>query len=142
MNKTQITNADLVERFPQIRNKTTAMKAVMDVLKESLEPAYQGLEVRPYFENRDIGILMPLYAPELKGYHLIQKTKLDQPERTIKKSLFGLIKTQVTKTHDKRNIAYGGIESSALDVLVYESEVLQACEEIARKTQGGLRVRL
>ena len=142
MNGTQLTNAELVERFPQMTNKATAMKSLMDVLKESLEPVYQGLELRPYFENEDVGLILPKYVPELKGYNLVQRTELDQPRTIQPTGLFRKLRKPVTQTYEERNVVYGSVKNLALDVLVNEKEVLQACEEVTEKTQGNVKVKL
>jgi hypothetical protein len=142
MEQTQLTSAELVERFPQIDDQATAMKAVMDVLEERLRPNYQGLNVKPYSVREDVGFIAPEYESFLKGYHLVQRTQLEQPRTEIRRSLFGIIKTPVIHTHEERRLVYGSIKNSRLKVLVNDREVLQACEEVAKKTQGNVEVRL
>ena len=135
MEQKQLTSTELVERFPQIKDGVTAMKAVMDVLEERLKPSHQGLEVRPYLEDKDVGLLLPEYETYLRGYHLVQRTQLEQPRTVVRERLFGLIKTPITHTHEERNLVYGDIRNANLTVLVNDREVLQACEEVAQKTQ-------
>ena len=139
----ELTAQELVDRFPKVANRNTALRAVSQSVLEKLETTYQNLEMQEKMGGDFLIDCLGGDSSYVKGYSIQEKTPLQTPE--VKKSLFGLLKS--TRTHDTRELCYlaspyvDSASQSELLVRVNEKPVIEACEEVAEKTGGNVSVR-
>ncbi len=135
----ELTAQELVDRFPKIANRNTALRAVAQSILEKLRENYQNLEMKEKIGGGDF-----IFRNYLKGYSIQENTPLQTPE--VKKSLFGLLKHP--RTHDTRELCYLALryidsaeKSELLLVRVNEKPVIEACEEIVERTGRNVSVK-
>jgi len=139
----ELTAQELVERFPKIANRNTALRAVAQSVLERLGENYHNLEMQEKMGGDFLIDCLGGDSSYVKGYSIQEKTPLQTPE--IKKSLFGLLKH--TRTHDARELCYlasryvDSASESELLVRVNEKPVIEACEEVAERTGRNVSVR-
>ncbi len=139
----ELTAQELVDRFPKIANRNTALRAVAQSVLERLGENYQDLEMQ---EKRGIDFINGCLGRDpsyVKGYSIQEKTPLQTPK--VEKSLFGSLKH--ISTDNIRELCYlashyiDSAYGSELLVRVNEKPVIEACEKVAERTSRNVSVK-
>ena len=104
--KLGLTSLEIVSRYGSITSKETAMKGVMDTLKERLlqSDGYGGLQVEPHrvYHLLDGSNL-------LEGFRLVQLVPLEKPLEIRRFFGYGPIRIREIRKHDLREIVYADL---------------------------------
>lgn len=137
----ELTAQELVGRFPKIANRDTALKAVAQSVLERLGKDYQDIEMQEKIGGNYLIDFLGGDSSYVKGYSIQERKEL--PEPVVEKKFWRFIKK---RTHDVRELcyldaSYADSTKSELLVRVNERPVIDACEEIAKRTDGNVSVK-